>query len=76
MTELLQRAIAEIEKLPAEEQNAIATRLLAELKDEQAWKVCFAATTDNQWDSLAAIVRQEIAAGEITPLDEVFPSQP
>lgn len=31
MTELLQLAIAEIEKLPAEEQNAIATRLLAEL---------------------------------------------
>jgi hypothetical protein len=35
MTELLQLAIAEIEKLPAEEQNAIATRILAELKDEQ-----------------------------------------
>ncbi|MBD2663748.1 hypothetical protein B6N60_01364 [Richelia sinica FACHB-800] len=76
MTKLLQRAIAEIEKLPAEEQNAlpkvseaIATRLLDELKDEQGWKIRFAATTDNQWDSLADMVRQEIAAGEITPLD-------
>jgi hypothetical protein len=75
MTELLQRAIAEIEKLPAEEQNAIATRLLDELKDEQGWKIRFAATTDNQWDSLADMVRQEIAAGEITPLDQVFPLQ-
>ncbi|MCC5634749.1 hypothetical protein LC593_02580 [Nostoc sp. CHAB 5844] len=75
MTELLQLAIAEIEKLPAEEQNAIATRLLAELKDEQSWKIRFQATTDNQWDSLAEMVRQEIADGEITPLDEVFPSQ-
>jgi hypothetical protein len=68
MTELLQLAIAEIEKLPAEEQNAIATCLLAELKDEQAWKMGFAATTDHQWDSLAEMVRQEIADGEITPL--------
>lgn len=64
MTELLQRVIAELEKLPQEEQNAIATRLLAELEDERAWKVRFEATTDNQWDRLAGMVRQEIAAGE------------
>lgn len=75
MTELLQLAIAEIGKLPAEEQNAIATRILDELKDEQNWKIRFQATTDNQWDILAEMVRQEIAAGEITPLDEVFLSQ-
>lgn len=73
MTELLQQVISEIEKLPAEEQNAIATRLLAEIKNEQGWKIRFAATTDNQWDSIAEMVRQEIASGEITPLDEVFP---
>ncbi|MCP2731536.1 hypothetical protein [Limnofasciculus baicalensis] len=35
MTELLRRVIAEIEKLPDERQDAIATRLLAELQDEQ-----------------------------------------
>jgi hypothetical protein len=35
MTELLRQAVAEIEKLPPEQQDAIATRLLAELKDEQ-----------------------------------------
>lgn len=73
MTELLQQVISEIEKLPAEEQNAIATRLLAEIKNEQGWKIRFAATTDNQWGSIAEMVRQEIASGEITPLDEVFP---
>lgn len=75
MTELLQRAIAEIEKLPPEEQNAIATRLLGELKDEQNWQIRFQSTTDHQWDNLAEMVREEIANGEITPLDEVFPSQ-
>ncbi|MFB2939151.1 hypothetical protein ACE1B6_28200 [Aerosakkonemataceae cyanobacterium BLCC-F154] len=38
----------------------IATRLLAELKDEQAWQVRFESTTDEQCDRLAVKVRQEI----------------
>lgn len=74
MTELLQRVIAEIEKLSEDEQDAIATRLLTELEDEQAWKARFEATTNNQWDRLAEMVRQEIAAGDITPLADIFPS--
>ncbi len=35
MTELLQQAIAELKKLPVEQQNAIATRILAELKNDK-----------------------------------------
>lgn len=76
MTELLQRAIAEVSKLSDEEQDAIATRLLAELEDEQAWQSRFEATTDNQWDNLAALVREEIASGDIVSTDEVFPVEP
>ncbi len=34
MTELLQKAFAQIQKLPPEKQDAIATRLIAELKEE------------------------------------------
>ncbi len=34
MTELLRFVVAEIEKLPEEKQDAIASRLLAELKQE------------------------------------------
>ena len=44
--------------------RCIATRLLAELKDEQAWQVHFESTTDKQWDRLAAKVRQEITEEE------------
>lgn len=73
MSELLQRVIAELEKLSEDEQDAIATRLLAELEDERAWKVRFESTTNEQWDRLAQMVRQEIVAGDTTPLDEVFP---
>ena len=73
MTELLQRAIAEIQRLPAEEQDAIAARILADLEDERAWTAQFAATTDDQWDRMADQVRRDIAAGNTIPLDDVFP---
>lgn len=75
MTKLLQQAIAEIEKLPADEQDAIAARILAEMEDERIWKAKFESTTDEQWDCLAEMVRQEIVAGDIKPLDDVFPPQ-
>lgn len=73
MTELLRQVVAEIEKLPEEKQNEIAARLLAELKDEQAWENSFAATSDEQWDKLAQMVREEIADSKVFPLDDVFP---
>ncbi|MEG4852810.1 hypothetical protein QUB10_18215 [Microcoleus sp. B5-D4] len=44
-----------------------------DISDERAWNAKFEATTHAQWDSLAEIVRQEIAAGHITPLTEIFP---
>ena len=73
MTDLLQRAFAEAEKLPIEDQDAIATRLLAEVEDEREWAARFAATTDDQWDRLAAEVRRDVATGGRRPLDEAFP---
>lgn len=73
MTELLQQAIAELEKLPAEQQDAIARQLLLELADERAWAASFKSTTDEQWDKLAKKVRQAIAAGDTMPLEDIFP---
>lgn len=64
MTELLEQAITEIGKLPAEEQDAFASRILAELADEHEWATRFDATTDQQWDRLSELVRQEIRAGD------------
>lgn len=59
MTELLQRAIAEIQKLPTDTQDAIAARILADLEDEQAWAAHFAATTDDQWARMVEQVRRD-----------------
>jgi hypothetical protein len=73
MTELLQQAIAQIQLLSPDRQDAIAASFLAELKNEQQWETRLAETTDDQWDQMAAMVRQEILMGEVMPLDEVFP---
>ena len=73
MTTLLQRAVAEVEKLPAEDQDAIAARLLAEVDDERQWDTRFASTTDDQWDRIVADVRRDVAEGGTLPLDDVFP---
>ncbi len=75
MTTLLQRAIAEAEKLPIEDQDAIASRLLAEVEDERRWAASFAATTDDQWDRIVADVRLDVATRGTRPLDEVFPPE-
>lgn len=82
MTELLERVIAQLKTLPADEQDALAklseglaARLLAELEDEQLWKTQFESTTDEQWNRMTDLVRQEIAAGDLASLDEVFPAR-
>ncbi|MYA21949.1 MAG: hypothetical protein F4Z30_03785 [Gemmatimonadetes bacterium] len=63
MADLLQQVFLEIQKLPADQRDAIAARILTDLKDEQAWTQRFEATTDEQWDRLAESARREIAGG-------------
>ena len=75
MTQLLDEAITQLKQLPEDLQNAIASRLLAEIEEEQQWTARFESTTDEQWEAMAAQVRAEIARGDTTPLDEVFPPQ-
>jgi hypothetical protein len=70
MTQLLQRAISELSKLPDDTQDALAMRILADLEDDQAWDAQFAATTEEQWTRLAEMAQREIAAGDSMPLEE------
>lgn len=60
--------IAQLKQLPEDRQEAIATRLLAEIQDELNWTTRFEATTDEQWEAIAQSVREEIAAGDTTPI--------
>jgi hypothetical protein len=66
--ELLESVISQLKTLRSIDQDAIASRLLAELQDEQKWNKSFAETTDGQWDNLATMVRQEIVSQEIVTL--------
>ena len=60
MTQLLEQAFREAQKLPDDAQNALAQLILDELQDEERWDEAFARTTDEQWDCIATQVRAEI----------------
>jgi hypothetical protein len=64
MTQLLQQAVAEIQKLPAPEQDAMATLILDELADDRRWDEAFARSQD-QLGLLAEKVRQDMKAGRV-----------
>lgn len=64
MTQLLEKALAEVAKLTPEAQDAIAALILEELEDEQRWDAAFAAS-QSQLAKLAEKVRDDIRAGRV-----------
>ena len=46
MTQLLEKALAEVYKLPPEKQDTIAAVILEELEDERLWDKAFAESQD------------------------------
>ena len=69
MTKLLEKALERISSLPQEEQDAIASQILAELEDEAAWAERFA----TQRDTLRRLADEALAEhreGRTCPLDE------
>ena len=68
MTQLLEKAISEIKKLPDDEQNAIAAVIMAELESEQEWDNAFERSHD-VLGRLAEEALQEYRADKTEPLD-------
>lgn len=68
MTQLLQQAIGEAQKLPDADQDAIAAIILAEIEDERRWDERFA-KSQAQLGRLAQKVRDDIQAGRVQDLD-------
>lgn len=67
MTQLLEKALSEVAKLPEAEQDAVAAILLQELASERRWSEAFA----NSQDLLAGLAEKalaEHAAGRTQPL--------
>jgi hypothetical protein len=68
MTGLLEKAFAEISKLPRQEQDAIAVWILEELASERRWEETFASSTD-ALAQLADEALAEFRAGRTHVLD-------
>jgi hypothetical protein len=67
MTQLLEKALSEVAKLPESEQDAVAAILLEELASEQRWSESFAKSQD-LLAKLAEEALAEHAAGRTKPL--------
>jgi acyl-CoA reductase-like NAD-dependent aldehyde dehydrogenase len=71
MPSLLEKALERVGALPPDEQDAIASRILASLADEDAWKKLFV----EKRDAIRSMARQAIEEherGETRPLVELF----
>ena len=64
MTQLLEKALAQVTRLPDAEQDAIASLILDELADDRQWDEAFARSQE-QLSRLADRVRQDIRAGRV-----------
>ena len=63
MTQLLEQALGEVQKLPDAGQDAIAAIILEEIADERRWDEGFARSQE-QLGRLANRVREDIRAGK------------
>ncbi|TAN56154.1 MAG: hypothetical protein EPN26_04255 [Rhodospirillales bacterium] len=68
MNKMLEKAIAELAKLPETEQEAYAVRLLDELEIERGWDERFAKTQDLLGE-MTAKARAEAGWGGLFPFD-------
>ena len=67
MTKLLDKALGEVAKLPASEQDAVAALVLEELASEKRWSLSFAKSQD-LLAKLAEEALAEYASGQTKPL--------
>jgi hypothetical protein len=69
MTTLLKKAFSKAQQLPDEEQDRLASFLMAEMESEQKWSEGFAKSQD-ELSILAKEALAEYKRGETEPLDD------
>lgn len=72
MTEMLEKAVAKVKQLPAEQQDAIAALILEEIEDEARWDTTFARSL-GLLEQLAAEAEEEDRKGLTKELDPEAP---
>jgi hypothetical protein len=70
MADVMEAALAEVAKLPHDEQLALAALLLDEIDSERRWSASLAAS-QGVLDRLAGEALREHRAGKTQPLDEL-----
>jgi hypothetical protein len=71
MSTLLEKALEKVGALPRDEQDAIASQILASLADEDAWKKCFV----EKREIIRRMAREALeddARGETLPLNDLL----
>jgi hypothetical protein len=71
MSSLLEKALEKVVALPQDEQDAIASQILASLADDDAWKGRFA----EKRDVIRRMAREALEAderGDTLPLDDIL----
>jgi hypothetical protein len=71
MSSLLEKALEKVGALPPDEQDAIASQILASLADEEAWKKRFTEKPDII-RRMAQEAIDEDERGETLPLDDLL----
>lgn len=71
MSTLLEQALEKVNALPQDEQDAIASQILASLADEEAWKRRFAEKSDIL-HRLAQEAIDEYERGKTVPLVDIL----
>ena len=71
MSRLLEKALERVGTLPEDEQDAIASQILASLEDEEAWKARFAEKRD-VLRRMAREALEEDARSETLPLSDLL----
>ncbi|MBZ5634548.1 MAG: hypothetical protein LAO55_15600 [Acidobacteriia bacterium] len=71
MSTLLEKALEKVSTLPPDQQDAIASQILASIADEEAWKKRFEEKRD-VIRRLASEALQEDDRGETVPLDDLL----
>ncbi|MBZ5725346.1 MAG: hypothetical protein LAP87_10140 [Acidobacteriia bacterium] len=71
MSTLLEKALEKVSALPQDEQDAIASQILASLEDENTWKERFVEKRD-VIRRMAREALEEDERGETLPLDDLL----